>query len=860
MKTARTLVLALLISFSGNFHILANEAVSRKILDSGLVVLAKERSPKDIVTVCVSVKAAPRYEDKYLGSGISHLVEHMLFKGTALRKPGDIEKEIRSWGGAIDGAVSSDFTSYQLTVPSKELAKALALLKDMLLNASFDPVELVREKDVILKEVRLNRDDPEKRSILSLFFNSYSRHPYRYPPIGYEDALKSLSREDLLKYYNARYIPNNIVIAVAGDANEKEAISLVESEFKDFRKSDYGLSDVCAQEGRQLGKRSVEEDAATTLSYISIGFHSTSILDRDLFAADLLSMILGRGDNSRLNRALVLDKRIAHSASATNFTPADPGLFIISAITYGDNLEASRMAIMEEAARIRQEGVTDKELDAAKKMVLADYILSRETVEEDAKDLCENETLTGNYDFSARYIEGIKKTTPRDIKRAAMRYLNEDDMTEVIIRPKAEKALPDVRVPKAASEGKMEKKTLPNGLTVITRPDTKVPAVSITVAFSGGLSAESRDNNGISDLVSKMLLDGTRDKKGTDITGSIESRGGSISAFSGFDNFGINIVVLKDDLDNALDLVKEIVLDSVLPQDEIAKEKMLAIASIKAQDEDIFQKGVYIFKKALFADHPYAMRYSGEMETVSALKRENLIKFYHDYCVPNNMVISVSGDIDAGKVAQKVEDLFKSASRRDLPKIASTADIPARVNKEAMKMDKEQALLMVGFKTVGVNDPDRYTLDMIETLLSGISGRLFASIRDKAGLSYALGCTQKLGVKTGFILFYVATTKDKVALAREKLFGEIKLIRDIPVTEEELDFAKKEAINNYKITMQANSVYAFQSALDELRGPGYDNLYKYEDGIRRVTREDIKRVCDKYLDLNAYTEVVIEQE
>ena len=860
MKRIKIFALVLSLLLVSQTLIFADEAVLRKVLNNGLTVLAKERSPKDIVTIDVSVKAAPRYEGRYLGTGISHLVEHMLFKGTASRKPGDIEKEMRSYGGLIGGAVSSDFTSYQLTVPSKYFVKALALLKDMLLNAAFDPVELVKERDVILKEVKLNEDDPEKKSILSLFFNSYVRHPYRYPAIGYEDLLKGLSRDDLLEYYKARYVPNNMVIAIAGDINEKDAVSQAEKEFKDFGKPDYSSADKYEQEPVQLGKKMIEDQAPTTLSYIVMGFHSTGILNKDLFEMDVLSMILGRGNNSRLNRSLVEDNRVAHLVSASNYTPEDPGLFIISAVTDSDKIDSARKAILEEVRKIRDENVTDKELETAKNMVLSDYVLSRETVEEDAKDLCENQILTGNYDFSSRYIEGVEKLTKSDIKRAAMRYLTAENMTEVALVPKSSAALPDVRVPKIPSEEKMEKRVFSNGLTLLTRRDNKVGAVALTAAFSGGLLVEDKNNNGISNFLAKTLLDGTKSRKEIDIRGAIENRGGEISSFSGFNSFGINITVLKNDLGPALELLKDVVSDSVFDAGQIVKEKMLAIASIKEEDNDIFQKGIYLLRKSLFAEHPYAMRYTGEMETVSHLKKEDLINFYHAYCVPNNMVISVSGDIDPKEVSQKIEALFKEIPQRELPKRPVITSLPGKIDKETFKMDKEQALLLVGFKTVGVNDPDKYTLDLIDTLLSGMSGRLFASIRDKSGLSYTLGCAQKLGLDTGLMLFYVATTKDNIAASKEKLFNEIKLIRDNPVTDDELNFAKQEAISSYKMTMQTNAAYAFQSAMDTLYGLGYDNLYKYEEHIKNVTKEDIKRVAAKYLDLVAYTEIVIEPE
>ena len=211
-------------------------------------------------------------------------------------------------------------------------------------------------------------------------------------------------------------------------------------------------------------------------------------------------------------------------------------------------------------------------------------------------------------------------------------------------------------------------------------------------------------------------------------------------------------------------------------------------------------------------------------------------------------------------IFQKIETLFKDMPRRSLPDRPAPAALPAKAKKELFKMDRSETLLVLGFKTISIKDPDRSALEVLDTILSGMSGRLFSAIRDKSALAYTLGCAQKLGVDTGFILFYVATTKEDLPMVKEKLYGQIKLIKETSVTDDELESAKKEMLSGYRLLMQTNASYSFQSALDELYGLGYENLYKYEERIKRVTKEDVKKVAEKYLDLNASTEVVIGPE
>lgn len=854
------LLLLILFALSVNEILFADEAVFKKNFENGLLLLVKESPPKNLVSINVSVKAAPIYEEEYTGSGISHFVEHMLFKGTGTRKPQDIEKEVRSYGGIIDGSVSSDVADYSITVPCEYFPNALAILKDMLLNASFDKVELEKEREVILKEIRLNQDDPEKRLVVSLFSNSYIRHNYKYPVIGFEGPLKALTREDLVKYYNRRYVPNNIVIAVAGGISAKDAVSCIEKEFKDFRNCNYAPANEGKREPVQIGKRLVEEEAPITLSYLALGFHSTSILDNDLFSLDVLSIILGRGDNSRLNNVLVKEARKAYSVSASNYTPQDPGLFIISAFLDKENIGEVKRLILEQIKKIKDGEIDDSQIETAKRMVLNDYILSRETIEEQAKDLAENQILAGNSDFSRRYVDGVGAVTKSSVRKAANQYLNEDNMTEVRLVPKDTGTLAGMSIPKVPVETKFEKKVLPNGLTVLLRKSDKIPAASITVAFKGGLLAENKDTNGISNLTAHMFLKGTKKRNEAQIKGAIESLGGEINSFSGLDSFGLSATVMKNDVGFALDLIKDVVTDSTFPQEEIEKEKLIIYATIKDENDDIFRKGTLAIRKNIFGGYPYGMRVIGEENTIHALTFDDLMKFYQKYCVVNNMVVSVSGDIEPAKVYEKIDALFRDIPRKEISKQSLKVPELDKVATQAIRLDKEQSLLLIGFKTVAINDSEKYPLEVLDAVFSGMGGRLFGSLRDKLGLAYALGCEQRLGLGAGFMVFYVATTKEEIDESKKLLLDEIKLVRESDIKDEELNSAKKEMIVSHAISMQSNSFNCFQGALDELCGIGYDSIYKYEDEIKKVKKEDIKRVADKYLDLNKYAEVIIQPD
>lgn len=842
---------------AGNATIeLPKEAVARKTLDNGLTIFAKESSPKGLVAIDVKILAGSSLEDEFLGSGISHLVEHMVFKGTKTRGPGEIEREIKSYGGIVNGSTTADITSYYLLLPSENLSKGLGVLKDMLANAAFDNKELLKEKEVVLKEIDLNEDEPQSRLIKRLYETAYLRHPYKYPTIGYARRFKALTRDDILKYYNSSYAPNRMVISIVGGIDPSQAISEAESVFEDLRQPNYASVGPLPAEPVQLDTRRVEEDSRVNLAYLAMGFHSTAILDEDLFALDVLAMILGRGNNSRLNTSLFKQKKLVYSISAWNSTPKDPGLFAISAILDKENAEKAENAVLNEIALIAKDGVSEDELNAARMMVLADFIKSLDTVDAQAYDIGLNYTLTGDPDFSRRYVKGVQAVTKEDVRRVADKYLRSSNLTTALLAPKGPGGTPVRKEPAAAGTAAI-KDTLPNGLRVVLQRETKTPTVSITAAMLGGLMAENESNNGISRLTAHMLLKGTASRNEEKIEGYLEKRGGSIAAFSDMSSAGVRLEVLKTDLGEALDLLKDILTNPTFPQDELEKERTVTLAQIREEDDDIFSSGFNALRKEVFGRSPYALRYTGEAKTVGSLSRDDLISFHKSHAVPGNIVLSVAGDIDPKETLAIIRDKFSA-----LPPGKIMIDVPKgeRLSKERARritMDKEQSLVLLGFETIPVQGDDRYALEIVCSALSGTSGRLFDQLRNRRGMAYALGCAQKLGMGRGYFAFYVATSKENVDAVKKALAEELEKVRQGGITDEELALAKKELRVSRLASRQTNDFNSYATALDELYGLGYDNIERYDSRIEKVTKDDVKRAAQKYLDPEARAEITI---
>lgn len=833
------------------------EAVSKATLDNGLTILAKYAPPQNLVVIDVKVRTGSSIEGEYLGSGISHIAEHMLFRGTGSRGAGAVEKEVKSYGGIINGSTSGDITDFYIILPSKYLPQALAILKDMLLNAKMDPAELAMEKEVVLKEIRMNRDEPQARLMRLLNEKAYLSHTYKFPTIGYEENLKALTAFDLIKYYKTRYVPNRMIITVVGGVDESDAISRVEKEFKDFRRSDYSVSDVTVLEPPQIQPRSADERIETNLSYLAMGFHSTSILSEDLFAMDVLSKILGEGDNSRLNTMLYKEKGLVHTITSSNYTPRDPGLFVITAVLDEDKLRGAEKSIMEELGALRTGLVRDDELNSAKRMLLADYISTLETIEAQANDISTSYMLTGSEGFSRRYVEGIRAVTKEDIKAVANKYLRADGLTTVRVLPPGEKERKDL-IDRPSARNVVKEDVLPNGLKLFVREDRKIPSVTITAAMLGALAVETEENNGISNITADMILRGTYTRPDSGkIKGALQELGGEIDAFSGINTFGVSISVLKPDVDLALEILKDVLVNANFSGREFEKSKSFMIASIRAEDDDIFEIGINTLKKELFAGSPYGLRGIGRIKSVSSLGHEDAAAFYKKYYLPNNMVIAISGDVDAEKTINRLKELFSDLKAKELSIPPAGETIVDKAKAVSITIDKEQSLIVLGFKAVPRKNPDRYPLEVLGAVMSGYSGRLFENLRDKLSLAYTLGCWQDYWTDEGIFAFYVATTKERLPDARKALIEELRKVKSSGITDDELNQAKRELSSRHQMAMQSNGFFTFNFAVEELRGLGYDNLYKYEAEVDKVTKEDVKRTIDKYLDLGKSVEVVV---
>src|SRR6266403_5644395 len=336
------------------------------ILPSGLTIIVQEDHSAPVASVQAWCATGSIDEDQHLGAGLSHILEHMLFKGTKSRSTNQIAQKIQDVGGYINAYTSFDRTVLWIDVPKDGVATALDVLADAMMNSTLPPEEYRKEQEVIRREFAMGMDDPDRVAGLLLFATAYQRHPYHFPVLGDIEIYNQLTQDQVMQYYKTRYVPNNLTFVVVGDVDAAKVRQQLTEFFKAYPEK--SLKPIfIPEEPPQLGRREVHQEFATELTHLSLAWHIPEVTNPDVPALDLLSTILGDGRSSRLYRRVREEAGLAFGIAAFSYTPGDPGLFGIDAALDPKKREAARDLILEIIDEIKDAGVSDDELAKAKK-------------------------------------------------------------------------------------------------------------------------------------------------------------------------------------------------------------------------------------------------------------------------------------------------------------------------------------------------------------------------------------------------------------------------------------------------------------------------------------------------------------
>ncbi|HTO68914.1 MAG TPA: pitrilysin family protein [Myxococcota bacterium] len=846
----------------------------RTKLDNGLSVVLVEDHSAPVVALNVWVRTGSA-DEKPEQWGMAHVHEHMLFKGTERRGVGEIAATVEGAGGNINAFTSFDMTVYHITMASQDAAVGVDVLSDAVLHSTFDAGELAKEEEVVIEEIRRSDDTPDSMISKTLFETAYTQHPYRKEVIGTQESVRSFTRQGLLDFYHYWYVPNNMTFVAVGDFKSAEVLEQIKKAFAGA-KPRAGLEHPRAVEPPQTAPRTAVVQSDFEQSLLGMAWRGTAFRDPDTAYLDLLAMVLGGGDSSRLYREVKDRQQLVNSISASSYTPLDPGLFFVDCELDAGKIDASIAAIGEQVRRLREFGPSESELERARTNVLASQVHERETMMGQAQKYGYFEVLAGGLEQEERYLDQIRHATRADLQRVAEKYLVPEHATVIALLAKdAKGAVTDASLLAAlergagASQAQLSAETfrddireykLPNGLRVLVKPSHSVPLVSLRLAFKGGLLAETESNEGITSFMSEMLSRGTESRSATQLATDVENIAADLSGFAGRNSFGLQGDFLAESLDSGLDLFTDMLLHPAFEPAEIEKLRVERKAALRRREDNLGTKAFELFQQALYPTHPYRFSSLGTDKSLAKLDRAALAKYWSTFAQPDNAVLGVVGDVDPDKFVQalaaRLAD-WHGAGPVNLPS-RTQPSAPVKPREVSLLKQKNQSHIVYGFLALTIEDPDLAALDVLTQVLGGQGGRLFVELRDRQSLAYSVTAFEMEGIDPGTFAVYMAGEPAKLDKSLAGIRAELERVVEAPVTDEELVRAKGYLIGTQAVSLQRYGAQAMVLSLDELYGLGPTYHLDYAKRIDAVTAADLQRVAKRVIRLDAPVVAIIK--
>lgn len=830
-------------------------------LTNGLTVIFEKNTAADVVSLNLGVKIGSVNETD-AESGLCHLIEHMVFKGTTSYKPGEIAVLVESSGGELNAYTSLDQTVYYINTPARHFALGMRILKEMVFDANLDAAELEREKEVVVEEIRRGMDNPSRVLGELLFASLFNKHHYRRPVIGTEKHVRGFSRDMVHAFYKKHYQPQNMVLGVCGNVEESQLSQILEELFR-FVVPSPTVFEPVTPEPPPTRSRVHMQTMDIQATYFDLGFVAPALSHPDVPALDVLSHMLGESSTSLLEKFTHEKEQLVHSIYSNAYTPKHPGMFVIGGQLDPSKMNAALASIRRQITTACQELFDEAALNRTKMVMKSQMIFDKETCEGTARKWMIYETVIDDYSYDKKYIERIEELTPEDIRRVAKEYLDLSRAVLVILHPPREKikvdqsvfkkmTAPVQRSPKALVRKRdLALYQLSNGIRVLIRENHRLPIASLKLTSLGGLRYENRANNGISHLLSHCLPKGTENYTYQQLAERCETLAISMSGYAGRNSWGGSLSFLSERVRPAIALFADMMLHPAFDDSEVSKEKILQLEAIKNQKDNPGHMAFQSAMQALFGTHPYSLEILGGAPVVKKFTPATLRNYHRELCVPQNLVMSVVGDVNSTEILDVLErEFYELKSQRFARKTVTKPKSPKRRVSLFHELKRNQSHVVIGFLATSLYDQDRYVLDVINSILSGQGGRLFLELRDKNSLAYTVSANFVEGLETGFFGTYIGTEPRKVEQATREMFAELTKIKTQKVGSVELDRAKNYIIGNHAIDHQKNGAIALQIALNELYGIDMGEFHGFCHKIQKVTAADIQRVANRYLDFD----------
>jgi zinc protease len=823
---------------------------------NGLKVIGIESHKSPVVSVQMWVRNGSA-DERAGDEGLSHFIEHLVFKGSRKYKVGQIASEVEACGGELNAYTSFDQTVFYVTISKLFFDKALDVVSEMVGHPLFDAAEIDNEREVVIEEIKRGQDSLSRKASQILFSSLYPDYPYAVPVIGYDTVVRTIPKERIVSFFHERYVPKNMFLVVTGNFKPEELRKKVESYFLEIPDEVVRLP--ARPPMKMLDKRLVKvEKAPFEEAIMNIAWPAVDVMHDDVAALECLSLIFGQGGSSRLTVGLRLNEPLVNYVGAGLWAPATQGFFSVSAGLNPENFEKVLAGLRTEFEKLFALGVTTEELYKAKVNFMSEDSYALETVGGLARKYGGNFELTHNINFHEAYYKKLEKVTTDDVLRVAQKYLNPEKMLISAVVPGNEdavKAMLDkwtfnrtvsAKKPIADSEdGKIHEIKTSTGLRLFSRQNKAAPVFHMRYVALSGARVLPPEKAGLTELLGRVWSAQTKHYKEEALSTKIDSLASSVYSFVGRNTIGLVVDGLAEFQTPLTEMFNEVLVNRDISEKILEREKKMVLESLRSRKDSPSYIASLMFHKLLFGNHPYAMDMLGNEETMKNISVADIEDYLQKYLRPQSSVVGISGSYNKDLWLGTIENSSKHLAA-GVAKVEMVAHADLTQNIYAYELaQKEQAHIIYGFKGLSLHDEDRFTLQIIEAILAGQGGRLFLELRDKASLAYSVSPLRMEGMETGYFGAYIGCSPEKSETAVKMMEVEFQKLMEKPVAEEELQRAKNYLVGGHDIGLQKNSSIASSMAFNEIYGLPCSEIFQFSKHILPITPQDVQRVSRK---------------
>lgn len=864
-------------------RIALTKGVQKTVLENGLTVLTKEVHTAPVVSVQVWYRVGSRNEGRG-ESGISHQLEHLMFKGTQER-PVQFGRLFSALGSQFNAFTSYDQTVYFGTVERDKLTALLTLEADRMQGSVISPEHLDSEKRVVISELQGYENSPNYRLSRAVMRAAFPNRAYGLPVGGTKADVEQFTVEQVKNYYQTYYSPDNAVLVITGDFSTDAALQVVQQTFGKVPQRPRQLSrrqPLPAPQAQAKSNTPIVLKEAGSAALLQVVYPLPELTHPDVPAIDVLDAILTGGRSSRLYQALV-ESGLASTVGGSAAELMEPGWYSVSATAApGQDAPTINTTLQKTLAAVRQTSVTPEELKRAKTQLRASLILSNQDITRQANLLGYNQTVADDYQFVERYLNAIDKVTAADVQRVAKTYLDPAKQTIGFFEPTqpdgkpgttaaevgrtTEKFSPGQPVDPAelarylppasnttlsTSQPLPEQWVLPNGLRVLLLPDRSVPSVNLSGRIDAGTGFDPKPLAGLASLTANNLMNGTETQTALALAKALEDRGASLGFSANREGVSVNGTGLSVDLPVLLSTLADVLQHATFPADQVERSRNRALTSLKLQLDDPRSLARRVFQQSIYPeDHPFH-----SFPTEASLKRitrENLVQFYQKYYRPDTSTIAIVGDFDPAQVKPLLnQSLGQWQVKGEPPKLQVPAVALPEASKQVNRVipGKAESVTYVGYNGIARKDPRYYAALVLNQILGGdtLSSRLGTEIRDRQGLTYGIYSAFATGIYPGPFLIQMQTAPGDTQKAVANTLALLQQVREQGVTQAELDNAKRSIASSYPVDLASPDSVADAILGNSIYGLSPEELREFPKRIEAVTAAEVQQVIQELI-------------